>query len=41
MLTKAYVAHFTRHYKQLVEEGAVNYSRGIDMMFLDYWGKAK
>ncbi|MEV6173685.1 DUF4157 domain-containing protein [Streptomyces sp. NPDC051954] len=41
VLTKAYVAHFTRHYKRLVEEGVIDYSRGIDMMFLHYWGKAK
>ncbi|MEU3708776.1 eCIS core domain-containing protein [Streptomyces catenulae] len=41
VLTKAYVAHFVRLYKQLVDNGVINYSRGIDMMFLHYWGKAK
>ncbi|MEU9112631.1 DUF4157 domain-containing protein [Streptomyces sp. NPDC048483] len=41
VLTKAYVAHYVRLYKQLVDDGVIDYSRGIDMMFLHYWGKAK
>lgn len=40
-LTKQYVAHFTRHYKKLVEAQVVDYSAEINSMLLRYWEKAK
>ncbi|MGW1493593.1 eCIS core domain-containing protein [Streptomyces sp. NPDC002402] len=41
VLTKEYVAHFARHYKNLVDKGVIRYSRAIDRMLIHYWKKAK
>jgi hypothetical protein len=41
VLTKEYVAHFARHYKKLVDQGQIRYSRAIDRMLIYYWKKAK